>query len=106
MLIAESYIHLRAVDLPLRQLAAIELEIAESAAREFLTRFDPSIEVRVEEGSRKAWARFITLVTVLGAYGGIRSTVDYAVKDGQRAAAWVNEQVRHRLGVPDSNVVR
>ncbi|SRR6266566_194804 len=106
MLIAESFIHLRAVDLPLRELAAIELEIAETAAREFLRRFDPSVEVRVEEASRKLWARFMTVATVLGFYGGIRSTVEYAVKDGQRAAGWVNEQVLHRLEVPDSNVVR
>jgi hypothetical protein len=90
----------------LEELAQLAFPYAETSAREFLQSLEPRVELRAEEGSKKLWVRFLAASAILGIYGGVRSSLDYMVRDGKNAAAFVNKQVRTRLQLPPRSIVR
>ena len=81
--------------------------VAEIAIPEFLAKYSPAWpEIQVEEGSKKVRTRFLTVAAALALYGGIRSTIDYGIRDARQVAGWVNGQLRDRFHLGRRELIR
>jgi hypothetical protein len=112
MIVSEAYLRFepyRRVG-SMRELGTLLFPIIEAAAHEFFTEFpyERKGQIIIEAGSLRN--RGIVRVTAAAltafiGYGGVRQAIDYARRDGQAAASWINEQVRGRLSLESRQIV-
>jgi len=109
MVVSESYLHFEPRDwrLPRPQIGELVIPLLERATNQFLVEFrEPKrAEVVVDEGSIRLRGLIRLTAMALIGYGGIRTGIDYAWRDGKAAAGWVNERVQERLAIPNTDVI-
>lgn len=69
---------------------------------------DFSFQIEIEEGSIKVRFRWLGNIafTVFVAYGGLRTTVDYMVKDAQRVTEVIVENLNDSVNIEREKIVR
>ena len=81
-------------------------EFTEGLGKSFFSGNLSEISVRIEEGSTKFWVSVGTLTTLLFFYGDLRTSIDYAYRDGKALVRQINAKFLSKNGIAEEKVIR